>query len=197
MRHSLGIRDENFIRAKVPMTKREVRVAVLNEANIQENAVVIDVGSGTGSIAIEAALLATKGQVYALERKAEAVELIHKNAEKFNVIDRINIVKTIAPNGMKDLPKADAIIVGGSGGNLLEIIQEAKRLLKNDGRIVITAVTMETGFKAIESLKECGFEYYGYQMQINNFRKVANYHMLQPQSPIFILVGEDKRKGEE
>lgn len=195
MSHILGIDDENFIRAKVPMTKREVRIAVLTEAKININSTVIDIGSGTGSIAIEAALIAEQGQVYALERKQDAIELIKQNAEKFSVTNRLEIIKTVAPNGLQNLPKADAIIIGGSGGNLLEILKESKALLKEDSKLVITAVTMETAFKGIEAFNELNYDYYGYQLQINKFRKIANYHMLQPQSPIFILVANKKRGG--
>ena len=83
MKYQMGIPDEEFIRGGIPMTKREVRISVLAEANIKEDSKVLDVGAGTGSISIEAALLASKGKVWAIEKEAEGIDLIHQNSEKF------------------------------------------------------------------------------------------------------------------
>ena len=81
----IGIDDENFIRGKIPMTKREVRILTLANAEIGAADRVVDIGAGTGSISIEAARIATEGHIYALERKLEAIQLIRQNAEKFRV----------------------------------------------------------------------------------------------------------------
>ena len=85
MRHFFGIPDEEFIRGDVPMTKCEIRKAVMNEARIEEDSIVLDVGAGTGSISIEAALAAPKGHVYAIERFDKGIDLINENIKKFNV----------------------------------------------------------------------------------------------------------------
>ena len=103
MRHFFGIEDEEFIRGDVPMTKREIRMAVLNEARVQEDSYVLDVGAGTGSISIEAALGAPKGHVYAIERFEKGIELIKANAEKFGV-NNLTVIEAKAPEGMADLP---------------------------------------------------------------------------------------------
>lgn len=79
MRHFFGISDEEFIRGDVPMTKCEIRKAVMNEARIEEDSIVLDVGAGTGSISIEAALAAPKGHVYAIERFDKGIDLINEN----------------------------------------------------------------------------------------------------------------------
>ena len=101
MRHFFGIRDEEFIRGDVPMTKQEIRMAVMNEARVDEDSVILDVGAGTGSISIEAALGAPKGHVYAIERFDKGIELIQQNMEKFNV-SNMTVIKAKAPEGMED-----------------------------------------------------------------------------------------------
>lgn len=192
MRVHYGIADDKFIRGDVPMTKREIRQAIMNEAKIETDSIIADIGSGTGSIAIEAALGAENGRVYAIERNPIGIELIKKNANKFNVSDRVSIVHALAPEGLNNLPQLDIAFIGGSGGKLNQIIQEITAKLKHDGKIIITAVTMETGYQALTILKEQGLEYYGYQMQINRFRKAGPYHLLKPESPIFIIVATKK-----
>ena len=186
MRHFFGIEDEEFIRGDVPMTKKEIRMVVMNEARIEEDSVVLDVGAGTGSISIEAALGAPKGHVYAIERFEKATDLIRQNQEKFGV-KNLTIIEAKAPEGMEDLPELDAVIIGGSAGGMGTIMDEVTRLLKVGGRLVVTAVTMETGYTILEELKGRPYTYEGFQMQESRFRKAGPYHLLNPLSPIFIV----------
>ncbi len=186
MRHFFGIEDEEFIRGDVPMTKKEIRLVVMNEARIEEDSVVLDVGAGTGSISIEAALGAPKGHVYAIERFEKATDLIRQNQEKFGV-KNLTIIEAKAPEGMENLPELDAVIIGGSAGGMGVIMDEATRLLKVGGRLVVTAVTMETGYTILEELKGRPYTYEGFQMQVSRFRKAGPYHLLNPLSPIFIV----------
>ena len=186
MRHFFGIEDEEFIRGDVPMTKKEIRMVVMNEARIEEDSVVLDVGAGTGSISIEAALGAPKGHVYAIERFEKATDLIRQNQEKFGV-KNLTISEAKAPAGMEDLPELDAVIIGGSAGGMGTIMDEATRLLKVGGRLVVTAVTMETGYTILKELKGRPYTYEGFQMQVSRFRKAGPYHLLNPLSPIFIV----------
>ena len=185
MRHFFGIPDEEFIRGDVPMTKCEIRKAVMNEARIEKDSIVLDVGAGTGSISIEAALAAPKGHVYAIERFDKGIELIHENMKKFNV-NNMTVIKSKAPEGMEELPELDAVIIGGSAGGMTGIMDEAQRLLKIGGRLVVTAVTMETGYTTYE----------GYQMSISRYRKAGPYHLLDPLSPIFIVSATRIAEGE-
>ena len=186
MRHFFGIEDEEFIRGDVPMTKKEIRMVVMNEARIEEDSVVLDVGAGTGSISIEAALGAPKGHVYAIERFEKATDLIRQNQEKFGV-KNLTIIEAKAPEGMEDLPELDAVIIGGSAGGMGTIMDEVTRLLKVGGRLVVTAVTMETGYTILKELKGRPYTYEGFQIQVSRFRKAGPYHLLNPLSPIFIV----------
>ncbi len=186
MRHFFGIEDEEFIRGDVPMTKKEIRMVVMNAARVEEDSVVLDVGAGTGSISIEAALAAPKGHVYAIERFEKATDLIRQNQEKFGV-KNLTIIEAKAPEGMEDLPELDAVIIGGSAGGMGTIMDEVTRLLKVGGRLVVTAVTMETGYTILKELKGRPYTYEGFQMQVSRFRKAGPYHLLNPLSPIFIV----------
>ena len=186
MRHFFGIEDEEFIRGDVPMTKKEIRMVVMNAARVEEDSVVLDVGAGTGSISIEAALGAPKGHVYAIERFEKATDLIRQNQEKFGV-KNLTIIEAKAPEGMEGLPELDAVIIGGSAGGMGTIMDEATRLLKVGGRLVVTAVTMETGYTILKELKGRPYTYEGFQMQVSRFRKAGPYHLLNPLSPIFIV----------
>ncbi len=191
--HFYGIYDEEFIRGKVPMTKREVRMMVMAQAQIQSGDVVVDIGAGTGSLSIEAAFEAQT--VYAVERNEEAVELIAKNREKFG-LSNIHIIKAKAPEGLDVIEKANVILIGGSGGKLPEILDEAERMLPAWGRIVITAVTVETMNQALQELRKRPFVYEGFQMQVNRMRKAGPYHLYDPLSPIGIITAvKQKQEG--
>ena len=124
MKYQMGIPDEDFIRGGIPMTKREVRISVLAEANIKEDSKVLDVGAGTGSISIEAALLASKGKVWAIEKEAEGIDLIRKNSEKFGV-ENLIAIEGLAPEAMSQISEElAAVIIGGTGGSLEDILDQ-------------------------------------------------------------------------
>ncbi len=185
MRH-FGIADEEFSRGKVPMTKAEIRAMVMVKAAIRETDVVCDVGAGTGSLSVEAALCATKGQVYAIERNPEGIALISENAQKFGC-ENITVIEGVAPSGMENLPTLDVVLIGGSGGNLSSILDAADARLAPGGRIVITAVTVETTEEVVREMAGRSYTTEGFQMQVNRLRRLGRYHLYDPQSPVFIF----------
>lgn len=191
--HMFGIDDEEFIRGNVPMTKAEIRAMVMVKAGIHPEDVVADIGAGTGSLTIEAALCAEKGKVYAIERNPEGIELIRKNAEKFGCKNIYTITGT-APDAMEGLPALDVVIIGGSSGNMKEILNRATRLLKPEGRIIMTSVTAETTGEVVQEFKNRPFAFEGFQMQINRLRKLGRYHLFQPISPVFIFVATKNKE---
>ena len=180
-----GIADEKFIRDRVPMTKAEVREVSICKLHMQEDSVVYDIGSGTGSVAVEIAALSDDIQVYAIERKKEAVSLIQKNKEKF-VLENINIVEMEAPEGLMNLPPATHAFIGGSGGRLKEIL-ETLQLINQGMRIVINAVSMETicEIKEILSVYQVK-EMEIVQLQVSRAKETGNYHLMQAENPVWV-----------
>lgn len=181
-----GIKDDCFIRGGVPMTKEEVREISICKLKLTPNAVLYDIGSGTGSIAVEAALLSKDILVYAIERKAEAAELIQKNCEKFQSAN-VNIVKANAPAGLDGLPVPTHAFIGGSGGNIREILgilyQRNPRL-----RVVMNAVTLETAGSMVQLLKEFPItEEEIVQVQVSRSKMAGAYHLMQAENPVTVM----------
>ena len=181
-----GRADTCFLRdAKTPMTKEEVREVSICKLNLTQNAVVYDIGSGTGSVAIEIAGVPGGVQVYAIERKPEAVELLRKNREHFHM-DNIQIIEATAPEGLEELPVPTHAFIGGSGGRLLDILQTLYR--KNPHmRIVINAISMETIAELKEVLDTFPVEEEEIlQMQVSRVKKLLSYHLPQAENPVWI-----------
>jgi len=181
-----GRSDTCFLRdAKTPMTKEEVREVSICKLHLTQNAVVYDIGSGTGSVAIEIAGVPGEVQVYAIERKPEAVELLRKNREQFHM-DNIQIIEAPAPEGLEELPVPTHAFIGGSGGRLLDILQVLYR--KNPHmRIVINAISMETIAELKEVLDTFPVEEEEIlQMQVSRVKKLGGYHLPQAENPVWI-----------
>ncbi|MBQ1336201.1 MAG: precorrin-6Y C5,15-methyltransferase (decarboxylating) subunit CbiT, partial [Selenomonadaceae bacterium] len=141
--YHLGIDDGEFIRGTVPMTKQEIRILTLAKAHLEHDSVIYDVGAGTGSLSIEAALQSPDGHVYAVERNPEGVRLIRENARKFQA-ENITILQAEAPDGMEDLPECDTVLIGGSGGNLVRLFDALDAKLRRGGRIILNCITVQT-----------------------------------------------------
>ena len=186
-----GIPDESFLRDKVPMTKEEVRSVSLSRLRLTKAAVVYDVGAGTGSVSIEAALQAEDGLVYAIEKKPEAVELLRRNKEKFGA-ENVRIVEGLAPEALRELPPPTHVFVGGSSGNLREILQMV--LDKNpDVRVVINAIALETVAEAVSCFRELDFRDVEIsQICASRAKKLGAYQMMMGQNPVYILSGEGR-----
>ena len=188
-----GIRDEEFIRGKAPMTKEEVRTVSLSKLRLTADSVCYDVGAGTGSLSIEMALRAHQGQVWAIEKKEDAVELIHRNKVKF-AADNLEIVEGLAPEALKDLPTPTHAFIGGSSGNLKEIV---KLLVEKNPqvRIVINCITLETVSEALETAKEFGFEENEIvQLSAARSKAIGRYHMMMGENPIYIITLQNPGK---
>lgn len=181
-----GIKDECFIRGKAPMTKEEVRTVSLMKLGLSEDSVCYDVGAGTGSVAVEMALRAHQGKVYAIEKKEDALALILENKKKF-AADNLEIVGGCAPETMEELPVPTHAFIGGSSGNLKDII----RLLLNKNpevKIVINCITLETVGEAMEAIREFDFQERDIvQMSVSRSKEVGRYHMMMGENPIYIF----------
>lgn len=179
------MRDEWFIRGKVPMTKSEVRAVSISKLELTEDAVLYDIGAGTGSVGIEAALSVPRGQVYAIEQKKEAAELILQNKEKFQV-NNLVLVEGSAPEALEDLPAPSHAFVGGSSGHMEEIVELL--LQKNPKiRMVFNAIALETVGEILNVLKKRGLEHEVVSVQVSRAIQAGQYHMMQGQNPIYVI----------
>ena len=184
----LGIADEEFIRQDVPMTKQEIRILSLVKAQIAPDAVVYDIGAGTGSLSIEAARLAPKGEVYAIERSSAGINLIRANAANFGVTN-MQVIQAEAPDGLAGLPEADAILIGGSGSRLPEILETVTPKLKQTGRLVLNCITVQTLMQCIEFMRQHSdiYIYEAIQVQVTRLQQVGTYDMAKANNPIYIV----------
>ena len=190
---NLGIKDEAFVRGKVPMTKEEIRILTLVKAQIAPDAVVYDVGAGTGSLSIEAARLAPAGHVYAIEKNPEGVELIAENATKFSV-ENITVVEGAAPDALAGLPAPDVALIGGSGRRLADILDLIGERLRPNGRIVTNAITMQTVAACLDYFHAHAdrYTYEAIQVQISRLERVGSYDMAKALNPIYIITAQRK-----
>lgn len=181
-----GVADGQFIRDRVPMTKEEIREVSICKLRLKEKAVVYDIGSGTGSIAIEIAGISDDIQVYAVEQKHEAVLLIEKNKKKFE-LQNVTVVESRAPEGLTELPMATHAFIGGSGGRLKEILVSLRQMNPNM-RVVVNAVSMETicEMREILSMDDMIKEEEIVQLQVSRAKKAGNYHLMQSENPVWI-----------
>lgn len=181
-----GLPDSAFLRlAGIPMTKSEIRAVVSSKLNLRPDSICWDVGAGTGSVSIEMALCAYRGHVYAVERKDEAIPLIGQNIEAFH-LGNVSALLGEAPDALVELPPPDAVFIGGSGGELGEIV---KMILKKNprARIVVTAVTIETVSTALSVFTAAGLEPEIIQINAARSKPAGNLHLMEAQNPVTIL----------
>lgn len=180
-----GRKDGEFIRDKVPMTKEEVREVSICKLKLYEGAVVYDIGSGTGSVAAEIAGLSDEIKVFAVEYKEEAVSLIAQNKEKFG-LDNIEIVSGKAPDGLEELPVPTHAFIGGSSGQMKEILS-ALYQKNSQMRVVINAISMETICEMKEVLSAFPIQNEDVvQIQASRAKRVGTYHLMQAENPVWI-----------
>ena len=193
MKTFLGIPDDSFIRGKIPMTKQEIRILTIAKLCLPEDGVIADIGAGTGSISIEAALQMPKGHVFSIERKQEGIDLIKANSAKFEV-NNITVIEAEAPDGMAELPELDAAVIGGSGSKLSPILDLLDRKLKHGARLVLNCVTLQTISQASDWLRRAKEEYIYeiIQVQVNRWDQIGPYDMAKALNPIFILTAVKK-----
>ena len=183
---SSGIPDELFIRGDVPMTKQEVRAVALAKLRLTATDTVWDVGAGTGSVSIEAALVARAGSVWAVERNAAGVRLIRENADAFGC-GNVHAVPGVAPEALAKLPVPDAVFVGGSAGELPSIVEAA--LEKNSQvRLCVPCVTVETLTEACALLSGSRFKgFEACQVSAARAETVGSHHLMKAQNPVFLV----------
>lgn len=180
-----GLPDRAFRRAEsVPMTKSEVRAICLSKLALTENAVAWDVGAGSGSVAIEMALSLRNGRVYAIERKPEALDLLVENCQRLGA-GNVKPVPGPAPAACESLPPPTHVFIGGSGGNLKDILTLI--LEKNpEARIVATAISLESAAELTQWMKHFR-EAEVVSVTVAKNKKAGSYNLMTGQNPIFIF----------
>ena len=186
------VRDGMLTRAKVPMTKEEVRWVSVSRLAVRPRDTVWDVGAGTGAVTLELARKASDGLVYAVERKPEAVALLHENRRRLGGYN-VQIVEGAAPDALEALPAPDCVFVGGSGGAMRRILEIAKQ--KNPAvRVVVNAIALETLHETQAALSALGFaDVEITQLSAARGRSVGAYTMMTANNPVFILSGGGNR----
>ena len=185
-----GIPDEEFNQNdEVPgPTKEEIRVLTISKARLCEGSIVIDVGCGTGGLTVEAALqVAPKGKVYAIDEDQAAIELTKANVEKFGVQGNVMVVRGKAPDALLNLPMADAVLIGGSV-SLREVLRTSCEKLKENGRIVINAIMLETAYTALDELKKLNFKDIDVALvSVAKGKQINSGTMMMARNPITIV----------
>ena len=210
-----GIDDEIFSRTKVPMTKNEVRVLSISRLELTKNAVVYDVGSGTGSVSIECARLSPDIFVFAIEQKEEAANLTKENAVRLGLSDQIVVINKKAPEGFEELPTPTHVFIGGSSGALSDILSaiQKKLIVKENTkgktnkaskgvRVVINAVSLETIAQITKLIQTYPVKHVQLtQIQASRAHKLGSYNLMQAQNPVLIasfnLLPGDKMEADE
>ncbi len=187
--HTPGIPDELFERVEeVPITKEEVRVVQQSKGRLMQGHTVYDIGCGSGSISVEAAYqIGTSGKVFSIDIDPKAVELTNKNLIKFG-ISNVTAVLGDAKEKIPNLPQANAIFIGGTGGDTAEIIRLCENKLKQGGRIVIGTILVETLYTVLNIIEKLGFSSIDVtQVTISKSRKTSTGTMMIARNPVTII----------
>ena len=192
IRRPLGLPDDAFEQRrpnKGQITKREVRAVSLYALGLRQDSVVWDIGAGTGSVSVEAALIANQGQVYSIERDTDSLPLLEANVARLGS-ENIHIVSGEAPGALEDLPSPDSVFVGGSGGNLSEIIEYAVSRLNPSGAIVVNLAVLERTQEAYRLLKSLGLATELTQITSARGKEMPDGAVrLESLNPVFIVTG--------
>lgn len=187
------MKDAEFLRGeRVPMTKEEVRLLVLERLDLPHASLLVDVGAGTGSVALEAALRHPALQVIAIEKNPDALRLINTNRARFGCEQQVRIVDAIAPCALPAVgeqpARPDAIFIGGSGGNLAELIDWSLLHLPAGGRLVLSFILLDNVTRALELLRaapvadlDCT------QLQISQLTGLGSGYYFRPNNPVFVI----------
>ncbi|WCK56474.1 precorrin-6y C5,15-methyltransferase (decarboxylating) subunit CbiE [Aneurinibacillus sp. Ricciae_BoGa-3] len=192
----LGIDDEEFVQRKPDkglLTKREIRILSISALNLKEDSVVWDIGTCTGSVAIEAAKIATEGQVFAIEKNEGDLENCRKNLVKFRT--DITVLHGKAPDGLESFPDPDAVFIGGTAGGMEDILAVCCSRLRENGRIVLNAATIENLSEALEVFHKNGFNTNITLAQIARSKPILNLTRFDALNPIYIITAS-RKKGE-
>ena len=184
-----GIPDEEFERTEsVPITKEEVRSIQISKARLSSGQTVLDIGCGSGSITVEAGLqVESNGKVVGVDFDPNAIELTNTNLKKFGV-NNASLILGNAKEKISELPDADAIFIGGTGGDTQEILQLCESILRSGGRIVIGVILIETLYAVLQTIESLKFDSIDLtQITIGKSRKTSTGTMMLARNPVTVI----------
>ena len=184
-----GIPDELFERVEeVPITKEEVRVVQVSKGRLSAGNVVYDVGCGSGSVSVEASYqIGPTGKVFSIDIDPKAIELTKKNLFKFGV-SNVSVILGNAKEKISELPQADAIFIGGTGGDTADIVKLCEGKLRQGGRIVIGTILIETLYAILNTIEKLRFSSVDItQVTISKSRKTSTGTMMIARNPVTII----------
>jgi precorrin-6Y C5,15-methyltransferase (decarboxylating) len=184
----LGAPDSWYDHRGGLITKSEIRAITLSKLRLEAHHTLWDLGAGSGSISIEAALFIKKGKILAVEQDPVRIENIKNNKKQFDVRS-LKVVQATLPDGLARLPRPDRIFIGGGGNDLKAIITAGAKYLKPAGRMVINTVLIPNLQVAMRTLSQLKFETEVIQVQINRSRQMPWAERFEAQNPVWIISG--------
>jgi precorrin-6B C5,15-methyltransferase / cobalt-precorrin-6B C5,C15-methyltransferase len=168
------------------ITKRDVRAITLAHLGLQQHTILWDIGSGTGSVAIEAAHLTSAGHVYAIECDTEAVAAIKANCRRMHA-PNVSVIAGRAPQVLHDLPDPNAVFIGGSGGALTAILEVVMARLPPGGHLVVNLATLEHLSEAVAYLRRPDWGLECTMVNIAHTRNILDMTRFAAMNPVFVL----------
>ncbi len=180
-------KDTDFItNSKVPgPTKEEIRCLVISKSQLKKEDEILEIGCGTGGLTLEFAKRCKK--VYSVDKNPDAIDLTRENLIKHDLLEKVELFQEEALNVIKNIDKINMLVIGGSGGDLLEILEIGSQKLTSGGKIIVTAILLETKTEAISKLKELGFSVEIIEVNISKGRILERGTMMYAQNPISII----------
>lgn len=179
--------DDEFIKTeKVPgPTKEEIRALVISKTRLTDEDVVVDIGCGTGGLTLEFAKRARR--VYSVDVNPDAIKTTRSNLEKFGLQNKVELIEKEGLAALDEIEDFTKLMIGGSGGNIENIIETGYLKLPVGGRIIITSIVLETATDAIQMLKELGAEPEVVTINVSRGTVLERGVMMKALNPITIV----------
>lgn len=180
--------DENFIKKNNNITKKEIRSIDISEMNIIDGYTIWDIGSGSGSISIEASYINKNGKIYSIEKEKESYNNIIKNMKNFST--DLNVINGEAPEILYKInDDPDIVFIGGSSNKLEEIIDYSYKRLKNNGIIIVNTTTIENMIISYNKIKKFDIKLSIKQINISRSVDINKLTRFKPLNQIYIVKG--------
>ena len=188
--------DDAYSHQRGLITKQDVRIISIQRLGVRETDIIWDIGAGSGAMSVEMAELAWRGQVYAIEKKDENLQCIHKNKDRF-AIHNLQIITGEAPQALAALPQPSAVFIGGSSGKLSAILDSIHDIINQPCRVVANFTLLENLMEGMQWMKDHGYQASFTEVQFSYSSPIGNGTRLAPINPVFILHGTLHKEDSE